>query len=147
VALAPGCQVVFEAPHRIEALAADLAEASPARRITLCRELTKQFETIATMAAAALPGWLDADAHRCRGEFVLVLHAQPAAAPPGADGLPPEAERLLGPLLRELPLKQAVTLAAELSGAPRNALYQRALALRQQNPPGADNDGEGSSPA
>ena len=116
-----------------------LAERAPARRITLCRELTKQFETIATMAATDLPGWLAADPNRSRGEFVLVLHALPPAAAAEDDGLPAEAERLLGPLLRELPLKQAVALAAELSGAPRNALYQRALALRAADgPPGDD---------
>ena len=131
VAGAPGCQVLFEAPHRIEALCSALADAAPARRITLCRELTKQFETIATMPAADLPGWLAADANRSRGEFVLVLHALPAPAVTEADSLPPEAERMLGPLLRELPLKQAVALAAELSGAPRNAIYQRALDLRR----------------
>jgi 16S rRNA (cytidine1402-2'-O)-methyltransferase len=131
VAAAPGCQVLFEAPHRIEALCSALADVAPARRITLCRELTKQFETIATMPAADLPGWLAADANRSRGEFVLVLHALPAPAVTEADSLPPEAERMLGPLLRELPLKQAVALAAELSGAPRNAVYQRALDLRR----------------
>ncbi len=128
--LAPGCQVLFEAPHRITALADALAEAAPQRRITLCRELTKQFETITTLAAATLPAWLAADANRQRGEFVLVLHALPAVVA-DSQALPAEAERMLGPLLRDLPLKQAVALAAELSGAPRNALYQRALALRQ----------------
>lgn len=139
-AAAPPCQVMFEAPHRIEALITSLAEAAPQRRITLCRELTKQFETIATMTAAELPAWLAADANRARGEFVLVLHALPAmVVAADDDGLPPEAERLLGPLLRELPLKQAVALAAELSGAPRNAIYQRALALRRV----AEVDGDG----
>ena len=128
-AATPGNQVLFEAPHRIEALAASLAESAPARLLTLCRELTKQFETIATMPAAELPAWLAADANRCRGEFVLVLHALPPAVAV-ADELPAEAQRLLGPLLRELPLKQAVALAAELSGAPRNAIYAHALALR-----------------
>ena len=132
-AAAPACQVLFEAPHRIEALLAGLGEAAPGRRITLCRELTKQFETIVTLAAAEAPGWLAADANRSRGEFVLVLHALPASALVTADdALPAEAERVLGPLLRELPLKQAVALAAELSGAPRNALYQRALLLKRQ---------------
>ena len=135
---APGCQVLFEAPHRIDALLDALAAAVPQRRITLCRELTKQFETIVTMPAADGPAWLAADANRSRGEVVLVLHALPAPAAAAADALPAEAARLLGPLLRELPLKQAVALAAELSGAPRNALYQRALALRSQD----DGDGQ-----
>ena len=130
-AAAPGCQVLFEAPHRIEALLAGLCEAAPDRRITLCRELTKQFETIVTLAAADAPGWLAADANRSRGEFVVVLHALPAPARADDDALPAEAERLLLPLLRDLPLKQAVALAAELSGAPRNALYQRALVLKR----------------
>jgi len=125
---AAGAQVLFEAPHRIQALAAALALQAPLRQVTLCRELTKQFETVATMACAALPAWLAADANRERGEFALVLHA-PAAAVAEA-GLPPEVERILTVLLRELPLMQAVALAAVLSGTPRNALYERALALR-----------------
>ena len=120
-------QVLFEAPHRIEALLAALAEGAPARRVTLCRELTKQFETVVTMAAGELPAWLAADANRQRGEFVLVLHALPAVV---ETALPPAALHTLQVLLRELPLKQAVTLAAEISGAPRNALYEQALALR-----------------
>ena len=120
-------QVLFEAPHRIEALAEALAAAAPQRRLTLCRELTKQFETIATMPAAELPAWLAADPNRRRGEFVLVLHAQPAAAAPG---LAPEALRTLDLLLGELPLKQAVALAAAITGAPRNTLYEQALARR-----------------
>ena len=132
VANAAGCQVLFEAPHRIASLLAGLAEAAPQRPVTLCRELTKQFESITTLPAADLPGWLAADDNRSRGEFVLVLHALPVVVvTPGADGLSTEAQRLLGPLLRELPLKQAVALAAELSGAPRNALYERALVLRR----------------
>ncbi len=122
-------QVLFEAPHRIKALLDALAAGAQQRRVTLCRELTKQFETIVTRAAAELPGWLAEDAHRERGEFVLVLHALPAPQSQEGD-LAPAALHTLQVLLRELPLKQAVALAAELSGAPRNALYQRALAER-----------------
>ena len=120
-------QILFEAPHRIAALLQALAAACPARRITLCRELTKQFETVVTLRAAELPAWLAADANRSRGEFVLVLHA---LEPIAIDEAAAATERLLATLLRELPLKQAVSLAAELSGAPRNALYKRALELR-----------------
>jgi len=133
LALGAVAQVLFEAPHRIETLAAELAAFAPQRPVTLCRELTKQFETVATMPAVQLPEWLAADAHRLRGEFVLVLHApEPAQAP--ADGPPAAALAMLDILLRELPLKQAVSLAAELSGAPRNALYQAAL-LRKADAP------------
>ena len=129
-----GSQVLFEAPHRIEALLVQLAERAPQRRLTICRELTKQFEEVHTLPAAEAPAWLASDTQHGRGEFVLVLHAAPAAAAGGAlDQLPAEAERVLGPLLRALPLKQAVALAAEISGAPRNALYARALALRDDD--------------
>jgi len=127
-------QLLFEAPHRIESLAAELAALAPQRTVTLCRELTKQFETVVTLPAAQLPAWLAADAHRLRGEFVLVLHApQPVAET--QDGLPAAALQILDVLLRELPLKQAVSLAAELSGAPRNALYQAALQRRDSAAP------------
>jgi 16S rRNA (cytidine1402-2'-O)-methyltransferase len=118
---------LFEAPHRIEALAAELAERCAARRVTLTRELTKQFETIVTMAACAMPAWLAADAQRRRGEFVVVVHASEPAAAAAKQPLPAEALRTLTVLQRELPLKQAVALAAEISGAPRNALYAEAL--------------------
>ena len=124
-------QILFEAPHRIEELAAGLASACPTRRVTLCRELTKQFETVATLAAAALPAWLDADSNRTRGEFVVVLHAvETDTSQERADA----NDLTLAPLLAALPLKQAVSLAAEISGAPRNQLYARALQLRQDAP-------------
>jgi 16S rRNA (cytidine1402-2'-O)-methyltransferase len=120
-------QVLFEAPHRIAALLQDLAQRGPARRVTLCRELTKQFETVATQPAADLPAWLQADPNRSRGEFVLVLHAMPTGE---RSALPAVTDELLQALLATLPLKQAVALAAQATGAPRNALYERALALK-----------------
>jgi 16S rRNA (cytidine1402-2'-O)-methyltransferase len=122
-------QVLFEAPHRIESLLQGLADACGERNVTLCRELTKQFETVATMPAAQLPAWLAADPNRSRGEFVLVVHAlKPAAADDGEAA----HDATLRTLLAELPLKQAVALAAELTGAPRNGLYARALALKAE---------------
>lgn len=121
-------QVLFEAPHRIEALATQLAQACPGRRVTVCRELTKQFETTTTLTAAELPAWLAGDPNRLRGEFVVVVHGQA----PSATAASAAHEHTLRTLLRDLPLKQAVGLAAELTGAPRNALYEQALAWKQQ---------------
>jgi len=129
LAQAPGTQVLFEAPHRIEALAKDLAAACGMRRLTACRELTKQFETVHTLAAAEFPAWLAADANRARGEFVLVLHA---LAAPDAEEDEAAHDATLRTLMAAVPLKQAVALAGELTGAARNALYKRALRLQRQ---------------
>lgn len=125
-----GTLVLLEAPHRIARLLDELAAAAPQRRLTIARELTKQFEAIHTLDAAAAPAWLAADADRSRGEFVLVMHAHRPAAEPDPAALPAAAEATLARLLQELPLKQAVAIAADLSGAPRNLLYARALALK-----------------
>ena len=142
VCLAAPAQIVFESPHRIAELADALAARVPARRLTLARELTKQFETVATLAAQELPAWLARDANRLRGEFVLVLHAQAAGADGPDAGLDPAARRLLLALLRELPLKRAVALAAELGAAPRNQLYEAALAWRAASEGTADASGD-----
>lgn len=115
--------VLLEAPHRIEPLARSLALLGQ-RPVTVGRELTKQFEEVATLACADLSAWLAADAQRTRGEFALVLHAAPEA-PQGDDSL-----RVLALLLQELPVKSAVKLAAEITGGSRNELYQSALALK-----------------
>jgi len=128
-AAAAGTQVLFEAPHRIEALAQSLADACGTRRLTACRELTKQFETVHTLAVADFPAWLAEDANRSRGEFVLVLHALPRRE---ADDDEAAHDATLRTLMAAVPLKQAVALAGELTGAPRNALYKRALRLQRQ---------------
>ncbi len=118
--------VILEAPHRIEALAQAMAPLG-GRLITVGRELTKQFEEIATVAADQLAAWLAGSPQRTRGEFALVLH--PAAqAVPQDDG-----QRVLALLLAQLPLKTAVKLAADITGAPRNDLYEAALRLKNSD--------------
>jgi len=116
--------VLLEAPHRMEALARALAVLGT-RPVTVAREITKQFEEIATLACDGLTQWLAADAQRLRGEFAVVLHAV-AEAPQADDGL-----RVLQLLLKELPVKTAVKLAADITGGSRNALYEAALQMRK----------------
>ena len=122
-------QVLFEAPHRIANLLDLLAELAPAQTLSVCRELTKQFETVHTGPAADMPAWLAADPQRERGEFVLVLHAEPPQA--ASEDLPPDVARMLERLLKELPLKQAVQIATDLSGLPRNSLYEAGLQMKK----------------
>ncbi|GKT01330.1 16S rRNA (cytidine(1402)-2'-O)-methyltransferase [Acidovorax sp. SUPP3434] len=119
------CVVLLEAPHRIAELAQALVILGE-RQVTLARELTKQFEEIATQPAHALPAWLAGGPQRSRGEFVVLLHPAQAAQDDG------DSLRVLKLLMQELPLKTAVRLAAEITGASRNALYQSALALKQE---------------
>ena len=117
--------VILEAPHRIEALARAMAVLQ-GRLVTVGRELTKQFEEIATVAAQDFAAWLAASPQRTRGEFALVLHAS------AAQETPEDSTRVLQLLLAELPLKTAVKVAAEITGAPRNDLYETALKLKKQ---------------
>ena len=121
----PRAVVMLEAPHRIEALALALAVLG-ARRVTIGRELTKQFEDIATVEASHFPAWLASDSNRCRGEFVVVLH--PAVVVNEATS----EQRILKLLLTELPLKTAVKLTADITGGSRNELYEAALALKKE---------------
>ncbi len=120
----PRAVILLEAPHRIEALAGALA-ALGERPLTMGRELTKQFEQIATMPAKQFADWLAQDKHRSSGEFALALHPQAASESTAGEG-----EIILKLLLPELPTKTAVKLAAEISGEPRNALYELALQLK-----------------
>lgn len=119
--------VFYEAPHRIdETIAALGAIFEPQRQIVFARELTKLFEEIHRCALADAPAWLAADPHRQKGEFVILLEG--AAAPADDDA---EADRVLAILLAECPVKQAASLAAQITGLKKNALYERALRMKQ----------------
>ena len=134
----PRCVVLLEAPHRIVELVQALAVLGE-RPVTLAREITKQFEEITTHPAEALPAWLAGAPQRIRGEFVVLLHPAPLPADDEDDH---ETLRVLQLLLAaDLPLKSAVRLAADITGAPRNALYDRALALRR-SADGEDDKGD-----
>lgn len=122
--------VFYEAPHRILECVADLSQIlGIARRITFARELTKTFETLHSCALGDAEAWLRADSNQQRGEFVLLVEA---AALEETDTIPEEAIRTLKLLLAELPLKQAVKLATEISQQKKNDLYEFALQLKNE---------------
>lgn len=120
--------VFYEAPHRIIESIEDIAKVLGAdRRITFARELTKTFETIYTCSAGLAGAWLQADANQQRGEFVLLIEA---AAIRNVEEIPEGTVRILKLLLAELPLKQAVKLATEITLEKKNALYEMALKIK-----------------
>jgi len=125
----PGTLVFYEAPHRILECVADLQNVLGGnRQIVLAREITKLFESIHRCTLGEAMDWLHADANNQRGEFVLLV----SGAAEKQEGLDDEAERILTLLLKDLPLKQAVQLAVQITGLGRNELYQRALQIKGQ---------------
>lgn len=128
----PSTLVFYEAPHRIVECVQDLHDVlGGARQLTLARELTKTFETIHTCLLTDAVDWLNADPNQQRGEFVVLIHPDLQAKP---DGLDEETLRVLQRLLQELPLKQAVALATDITGQKKNQLYEAALALKAASP-------------
>lgn len=123
----PYALVFYEAPHRVLETVADLATVLGERTLVIARELTKLFETLHSLPLKDAAGWLQEDSNRQRGEFVLIVSGVSEQADDG------EGERVLKLLLEEgLPVKQAAKLAAEITGAAKKVLYERALVLRNK---------------
>jgi 16S rRNA (cytidine1402-2'-O)-methyltransferase len=128
LAAEPRTLIFYEAPHRIVESLADMQDTLGAgRRVVLARELTKTFETVRQLPLSEMRAWVQGDPDQQRGEIVLVVEGAQLQA--DAEDWR-EADRVLGVLMAELPLKQAAALAAEITGRKKNALYERALQLK-----------------
>lgn len=120
--------VLFEAPHRICDTLSDAAEILGShRRIMLARELTKVFEESHVCSLADAQSWMKEKSERVRGEFVLVVEG----CRDGNVESEAEHERVLGLLVDNLPVRQAVRLAVQITGGKKNALYARALEIEK----------------
>jgi 16S rRNA (cytidine1402-2'-O)-methyltransferase len=116
----PRTLVFYESAHRIEECLDDaITIFGSERHAVLARELSKLFETVLDGSLAGLRAQLAADANQRKGEFVLLIHGAAEAA----DANVSEGLRLYATLKDHLPPSTAAKLAAELSGAPRKALY------------------------
>ena len=118
----PRTLIFYESAHRIEDMLADAAAAfGGARRAVLARELTKLFETVLDGSLDALCAQVAADPNPRRGEFVVMVEG----AGDDADARLAEGRRVYALLNAHLPPSAAAKLAAEITGAPRKALYGR----------------------
>jgi len=121
----PRTLIFYEAPHRILETLQDMVKVFGAEReVVMARELTKTFETIKGDKVANLAAWVASDSNQQRGEIVLLVHG---AAKQEAGDITPEQIRVMDVLLEELPVKQAASLGAKLTGLKKNFLYQWAL--------------------
>lgn len=117
--------VFYESPHRILDSLDDMIEIlGPEREVVLARELTKTFETIQGMPLGELLEWVKADPNQQRGEMALLIHGYRASE---QETIPEEVKRTLTILTKELPLKKAAALAAEIYNLKKNPLYKWGL--------------------
>ena len=116
--------IFYEAPHRIIELTEDLQTMLEGNRvITFARELTKRFESIYSCPLSRALEWLKEDTDRQRGEFVVIV----AGYIEESVGIELKAQETLQILLKELPLSQAASIAAQITGYKKNDLYDLAL--------------------
>jgi 16S rRNA (cytidine1402-2'-O)-methyltransferase len=125
----PHTLIFYEAPHRLlDTLAEMTLVFGKEREAALARELTKLHETVRKDRLENLLEWVRSDPQQQKGECVIVLHGAPPVAGDGER----EARRVLDILLKELSVKQAAALAAEITGARRNWLYELAVKGREK---------------
>jgi 16S rRNA (cytidine1402-2'-O)-methyltransferase len=123
LAAEPRTLILYESAHRIaDALADCVAAFGASRRAVLARELTKLFETVLDAPVAQLQAQVEADPNQRRGEFVLLVQG----AGDDAEAKIVQGRRLYAKLSEHLPPSTAAKLAADISGAPRKALYGNA---------------------
>ncbi|MCJ1884972.1 16S rRNA (cytidine(1402)-2'-O)-methyltransferase [Pseudomonas sp. LA21] len=122
----PRTLIFYEAPHRLLECIEDMASIFGSERpAVMARELTKTFETLKGLPLGELREFVAADSNQQRGECVLLVAGKPA--PEGEEVVDAHTLRVLDLLLVELPVKRAAALAAEITGARKNQLYQIAL--------------------
>lgn len=96
------------------------------RRVTFARELTKTFETIKRAELSELVDWVEVDENQRKGEIVLVVEGKTAEV-----GDASQVDHYLSILLKELPVKQSVSLVVKMTGENKNDIYRRALELKE----------------
>jgi 16S rRNA (cytidine1402-2'-O)-methyltransferase len=123
--------VFYEAPHRLLETLSDMAGAYGAERyVVLARELTKMFETIKGAPVAELLDWAREDTDQQKGEMVLLVHGVTTENDASGEA---DAQRILRVLMEELPLSQASSLAAKITGSKKKPLYTYGLSLNKQD--------------
>ena len=124
----PRTMIFYESTHRILETLKDMQTIFGAdKQIVLAKELTKTWETIVSFPVYELIDWLNQDASRQKGEFVLIV----AGYTESNKDIDPKAINTLKLLQKELPLKKAAAITAEIYGLKKNQLYQIGLNLEE----------------
>ena len=125
----PGTLVLLESTHRICRLLQQIGSVFDGQRLVVAKELTKTHERFFDGSAADILAQLQANERLQKGEFVVLID-NPISTEKTADDA--ELDRVLSCLAKELPVKKAAAVAAELTGFRKNDLYQRLLSLKEE---------------
>lgn len=117
--------VFFESPQRLAASLADMASILGDRPAAVARELTKLHEEVRRGRLADLAAHYERSGAP-KGEVVVVVGPPSEAAQEASEA---DLDTLLRAALGRESLRDAVAAVAEATGAPRRAVYARALAL------------------
>lgn len=124
----PGTLCLYEAPSRLaESLSALAGGLGADRAASVCRELTKRFETVQTGSLAQLALHYS-QSEMPRGEIVIVL-APAVQSEVSQEGV----DQALRSALKSERVKDAAALVAEAYGLPKRDLYQRALEMVRED--------------
>ncbi len=120
--------IFYEAPHRIIEALSDMVDVFGEEcQAVIARELTKTFETLLRGSLVQLLELVKQDENQQKGEFVVLVHGKEEISNFDEQ----YQDRLLQLLIPEMPLKKAAAITAEITGARKNQLYERALILKE----------------
>lgn len=122
--------VFYESPRRILNTLNKIKEMDPNRKVALCREMTKTFETIYRMGVTELLEHFEAHPDEVRGEFVLIVG--PYESNDEQDEISAKAKAALEKMIPSLKVKEACQIIADLTGESKNRLYDYALTLKDR---------------
>ena len=132
LALEPATLIFYESPRRLLATLEIAEEVFGSNRPTVvARELTKLHESAARGRLQEVLATVQADSNWQRGEIVLLFAGHSDVDIPDPDRRA-EIQKVLKPLLQELPLKQAVNLAVKITGARKNEVYELAISEQRE---------------
>ncbi len=120
--------VFYEAPRRILATMEIVAKVLPEHDVTLCREMTKTFESFYRLKAREVPEFLKADPDRVKGEFVVAI----GALKQEIDAIDPKVVNAVEELVKTTPVKTVANILSPLTGIKKNDLYNLALSLKEK---------------
>lgn len=124
-----GTVVFYESPHRVYDSITDVQKIyGDHAQLVLAREVTKTFETFLSGTASEILAMFDTDSNQLRGEFVVML----SFIQENGHEAELESKRILKILLEDLPVKQAASMAAKLTGEKKNYLYKMALEIQEE---------------